>query len=71
MFWYFGGETCGIIVPQPGIEPVPPALEGKVLITRPLGKPLYIFLMYTDQYRETRSLTKLLLWASTFLSEPC
>ena len=45
MFWYFGGETCGIIAPQPGIEPVPPALEGKVLITRPLGKPLYIFLI--------------------------
>ena len=45
MFQYFGGETCGIIAPGPGIETVPPALEGKVLITRPPGKSLYIFLM--------------------------
>ena len=44
--FFFGCKTCGTLVPQPGIEPVPPALEGKVLITRPLGKPLYIFLMY-------------------------
>ena len=30
MFWFFGHEACGIMVPQPGIEPVPPALGGKV-----------------------------------------
>ena len=38
MFWFFGHEACGIIVPQPGIEPVPPALEGKVLTTGLLEK---------------------------------
>ena len=28
MFWFF--EECGILVPQPGIEPAPLALEGEV-----------------------------------------
>ena len=36
----FGGhEAYGILVPQPGIEPAPPALEGKILTTGPPGKP--------------------------------
>ena len=31
MFWFFfGHEACGILDPQPGIEPVSPALEGRV-----------------------------------------
>ena len=30
--------ACGILVLQPGIEPTPPALEGKVLTTGPPGK---------------------------------
>ena len=30
--------ACGILVPQPGIEPVSPALEGRFLTTGPLGK---------------------------------
>ena len=30
--------SCGALVPQPGIEPVSLALEGKVLTTGPLGK---------------------------------
>ena len=34
MFWFFGCEVCGILVPHPGIEPVLPALEGGVLTTR-------------------------------------
>ena len=34
----FWPEACGILVPQPGMEPMPHALEGKVLITGPLGK---------------------------------
>ena len=38
MFWCFGHEACWILAPRPGIEPVPPALEGKVLSTRPPGK---------------------------------
>ena len=29
MFWIFGHKACGILTPQPGIEPIPPALEGK------------------------------------------
>ena len=36
--FFFGPEACHIIASQPGIEPTPPALEGKVLTTRPPGK---------------------------------
>ena len=35
VFWC---EVCRILAPQPGIEPAPPALEGKVLTTGPPGK---------------------------------
>ena len=38
MFWFFDHVACGIMVPQPGIEPIPPALEGKVLTTESPGK---------------------------------
>ena len=38
MFWFFGRKACGILAPQPGIEPTPPALEGEVLTTGPPGK---------------------------------
>ena len=31
MFWFLGPGACGILAPQPGIEPTPPALEGEVL----------------------------------------
>ena len=37
MFWFFGEEAWGILVPQPGIKPTPPALEGKVLTTGALS----------------------------------
>ena len=40
MFCFFGREACGILAPPPGIEPAPPALEGKVLTTGPPGKSL-------------------------------
>ena len=33
MFWFFGHEACGILAPQPGIEPAAPALEGEVFWT--------------------------------------
>ena len=33
MFWFFGHEACWILTPWPGIQSVPPALEGKVLTT--------------------------------------
>ena len=42
-FGFFGRETCGILSPQPGIEPTPPAPEGKVLTTGPPGKSLIPF----------------------------
>ena len=32
--------ACGILVPQPGIEHVAPALEGRFLTTGPPGKSL-------------------------------
>ena len=38
MLWFFGREACGILAPRPGIEPTPPALEGKVLTAGPPGK---------------------------------
>ena len=33
-------EACGILVPRPEIESVPPALQGGFLTTGPRGKPL-------------------------------
>ena len=44
MFWLFGLEAWGIPVPQPGIKPVPSALEAEVLTTGPPGKSLIFFL---------------------------
>ena len=40
MFWFICCEACGISSPQPGIEPAPPAFEGKVLTTGLPGKSL-------------------------------
>ena len=34
--------TSGILAPQPGIEPLSPVLEGRVLITGLLGKSLFM-----------------------------
>ena len=44
MFWFFGHEVCGILVPRPGIEPAPSASEGEVLTTEPPGKSLSHFI---------------------------
>ena len=44
VFW---PEACGILAPWPGIEPTPPALEGKVLTTGPPGKPPRIHSLFT------------------------
>ena len=41
MFWFFGCKACVILAPQPGIEPAPPALGGKVLTTGRPGKSLH------------------------------
>ena len=35
IFFWLHCEACGILVPQPWIEPMSPALEGRVLTTRP------------------------------------
>ena len=34
---------CATLGPRPGIEPTPPALEGRILTTRLLGKPLGVW----------------------------
>ena len=39
-FGCFGREAHGLFSPQPGMEPTPPALEGKVLSTGPPGPSL-------------------------------
>ena len=40
----FGVKASGILVPHPGIEPTPPALEGEILTTGPPGSPTRISL---------------------------
>ena len=40
MFWLFGHAACGILAPQPGVEPAPLELGGKVLTTGPPEKSL-------------------------------
>ena len=37
VFWFFGHEAHGTLVPQPGIEPISPALEVAV-------KSMYIYI---------------------------
>ena len=58
----------GVLVPQPGIEPVSPALEVKFLTTRPPGKSLlnsiFIVIFIHSAYTMGLSYVKLpLLWA--------
>ena len=38
MFWFFDHKACGILAPQPWIEPAPPTLDSEVLTTGPPGK---------------------------------
>ena len=40
MFWVFDQEARGSLASQPGMESIPPALEGDVLITGLPGKSL-------------------------------
>ena len=44
MLWLQG------LAPQPGIEPAPPALEGKVLTTGPPGNSLSFMLFHLILY---------------------
>ena len=43
MFWIFGCEACGILIPQTEIEPTPPALKGEVLTIGQSGKSTLLF----------------------------
>ena len=46
LFWLFGHKAQGTLAPQPGIEPAPPASEGKLWIPDTTGyqrSPLYYF----------------------------
>ena len=36
---FSGSKTCGILVPQPGIEPIFPEMQGALLTIGPGGKP--------------------------------
>ena len=36
--WAVASSECGILGPQPGIEPLSPALQGRFLTTGPPGK---------------------------------
>ena len=45
-FIFLFKEACGILAPQPGIEPTPSALRGKVLTTGPPGKFLIFGISY-------------------------
>ena len=49
MFYFVGHEACGILAPQPGIEPPPPALEGEVLTIGQPGRSLLCFLYFHHQ----------------------
>ena len=37
-FWCYGHKVCEILAPQTGIEPTPPAWEGKGIATGPPRK---------------------------------
>ena len=41
LFDFFGHKACGVLAPQLGLKPTPPALEGEVLIMRPPPKALH------------------------------
>ena len=43
-------QACGMLAPWPGIEPAPPALEGEVLTTGPLGNSQEKLLNYTFKW---------------------
>ena len=45
MSWFFGHEACGILPSQPGIKPIPAALESAVLTTGLPGKSPASFLI--------------------------
>ena len=40
LFWLFGHKACGILVPQPGIEPPPPDWKAESLPLNCQGSPV-------------------------------
>ena len=44
--WIFGSEVCGILAPQPGIEPASLALEGSLNHWTAREVPLFSLLKY-------------------------
>ena len=51
MFWFFDWEVFGILASWSGIEPASPALESKVLTTRPPGSPMMVdFSIFQAQF---------------------
>ena len=48
-------EVCRILGPQPGIEPTPSAVKGRVLTTGPPGKSLNLPILYTIQFYSLKS----------------
>ena len=69
MFWFFGHKACGILAPEPGIEPAP-ALEGEFSTTGPPGKSLeryfliYFYVSNSDFSKYQSGLLKVLMWLS-------
>ena len=47
-------RACGMLTPQPGIKPAPPAWEGEVLTTGPPGKCPGLRDFYGYSYKTTR-----------------
>ena len=41
-------SVCGVLVPQPGMEPASPALEGRFLTTGPPGKSPHVYFIYSS-----------------------
>ena len=54
MFWCFAHKAWEILAPQPGMEPTPPALEGKLLTTGPPGKPQAGVLEFCEQFYQIK-----------------
>ena len=72
---FFGLEACEILAPWPGIEPIPPALEGKVLTPPTLkgkvltpGPPWKS--LYTFSEKKKNSFFKRFFWRNAQFPNP-
>ena len=52
MFYFFGHKANGILTPQPGIQPTPPALEGKVPTTSHPTREVPTIFLKDDKYHK-------------------